>query len=65
MFYLGRTPDQLCFCSSTRKELPSRYHTLKMTKKQVAAVEDIERIFELVRDPAAFEDLQIMLQVQF
>ncbi|XP_071792106.1 uncharacterized protein [Asterias amurensis] len=33
-----------------------------MTKKQVAAVEDIERIFELVRDPTAFEDLQIMLQ---
>ncbi|XP_038049666.1 ankyrin-3-like [Patiria miniata] len=58
----GQTPDQLCFCSYTRKELPSRYQTsLRMQKKQVASFEEKSHIFELVSDSESFEDLQIML----
>ncbi|XP_022111105.1 ankyrin-3-like isoform X2 [Acanthaster planci] len=58
----GRTPDQLCFCPHTRKELPSRYQTtLRMHKKQEASFTEKEKIFQLSADSESFEDLQMML----
>ncbi|XP_072180805.1 uncharacterized protein [Diadema setosum] len=58
----GRTPEQLCFCSKTRRCLPTRYQGNSFRKKQPSSFHDKKVIFELVKQPDKFNDLQIQIQ---
>ncbi|XP_030829986.1 serine/threonine-protein phosphatase 6 regulatory ankyrin repeat subunit B isoform X3 [Strongylocentrotus purpuratus] len=58
---LGRTVDQVCYCSRTRRCLPTRYHGSSFRKKQ-GSFHDKKVIFEYVQQPDRFNDLQIQIQ---
>ncbi|XP_063958150.1 uncharacterized protein LOC129262178 isoform X2 [Lytechinus pictus] len=58
---LGRTADQVCFCSRTRRCLPTRYHGSSF-RKRLGSFHDKKVIFENVQYADRFNDLQIQIQ---